>query len=426
MSDIAILGAGLAGLSAAYHLKKDYVLFERGSEVGGVCRSFHCGGYTFDATGHVLHFRTPQVGDFVHELLGGEWIESERSAWVYTQEKCIPYPFQSYFNQLSDPVRQECLSGFLTAQKTQTTNPPATFEEWILSRFGSGIARHFLIPYNTKLWRVTPKELGIDGVQKYIPVPTLEEIITGVPRSLGYNARFYYPRLGGIQGVALALQEKLTGPVRLEYEAEKINFKKHRIDFVNGESFGYRQLLATIPLPELGRLLQPLPVQIQQLFDQLQWVSVCSFHFGVRNVKERQKHWIYFAEPEFPFYRVVLSSNYAPHLAPRGKGTLQIEVSLPAAERRLSLKDLRSSVIRGLIKTGLLNHENQIEVEQIHTVRHGYAVFTPGCQQVVRTITAFLEEQSINVVGRYASWEYMSLEDCVLAGQEVARQVNAY
>jgi protoporphyrinogen oxidase len=99
---------------------------------------------------------------------------------------------------------------------------------------------------------------------------------------------------------------------------------------------------------------------------------------------------------------------------------------LPSAERRLSLKDLRSSVIIGLIKTGLLDHESQIEVEQIHTVRYGYALFTPGCQQMVKAIIAFLAEQSINVVGRYATWEYMSLEDCVLAGQEVAGQVNAY
>lgn len=423
MSDIAILGAGLAGLSAAYHLKKDCVLFERDSEVGGVCRSFHCGGYTFDATGHVLHFRTPGVADFVQELLHGEWIESERSAWVYTREKCIPYPFQSHFTQLSDPVRKECLEGFMQTKAWASHRvSPATFEDWILSHFGAGIARHFLIPYNTKLWGVAPKELGIDGVQKYIPVPTLEEIVSGAPRSLGYNARFYYPRRGGIQQVALALQEKLTGPVRLEYEAEKIDLKEQRVHFVNGESFGYRQLLATIPLPELGRLLQPLPARIHRLFDQLQWVSVCSFHFGVRDVKECQKHWIYFAEPEFPFYRVVLSSNYAPYLAPQGKGTLQIEVPLTGAERRLSLKDLRSSVISGLIKADLLDDENQIEVEQIHTVRYGYAVFTPGCQQVVKAITDFLEERSIKVVGRYASWEYMSLEDCILAGQEVAGQ----
>ncbi len=418
MSGIAILGAGLTGLSAAYHLQSGYTLFEREKEVGGVCRSFTRSGYTFDATGHVLHFRTPEMADFIGRLLRWEWSQSQRSAWVYTREKYIPYPFQTYFTQLSDPVREECLAGFLKAHQSPLHEAPKTFEEWILSRFGAGIAKHFLIPYNTKLWRLPPSELGIDGVQKYIPIPTLDEILNNTPYSLGYNAQFYYPRQGGIHRVALALQEQLRRPVQLQHDVEWVDLDRRTIRFANGREFQYDQLLSTIPLPELMNRIRPMPEEIRQLSRQLQWVSLTSFHFGVRGLQEREKHWVYFAEQEFPFYRVILPSNYALHLAPPGCGTLQVEV--PYAVEKQTMPDLRSDVVRGLCRAGLFEHESQIEVEDAHTVRYGYAVFTPGCYQIVKTVTEFLEKESVFLAGRYATWEYMSLEDCILAGREAA------
>ena len=426
MPNIAILGAGIAGLSTAYHLKSGYVLFEKENEVGGVCRSLSRGGYTFDTTGHVLHFCTPEVANFVNQLLDGEWSETERSAWVYTKEKYIPYPFQAHFTQLSDPIRQECLSDFIEAQQNgRVPNQPIdSFQEWILSHFGAGIANHFLIPYNTKLWGVPPKELGVDGVQKYIPIPTLEEILSGSQRPLGYNARFYYPRQGGIHRVALALSKKLTEPIYLNHEVEQIDLQRRKIRFRNGKEFSYHRLLSTIPLPELGKRIFPIPDNIQQLFGELQWVSVCSFHFGIRALKERHRHWIYFAEPEYPFYRVVLPANYAPHLAPKGNGTLQVEVPFSMERTLTSVTQTRSAVIHGLKQVGLLQDENQIEVEESHIVRYGYAVFTRGCQEIVKTLTKFLGDHSIDLVGRYASWEYMSLEDCILAGREVADSIS--
>lgn len=425
MSNIAILGAGLAGLSTAYHLGKGYRLFEREKEVGGVCRSFLCHGYTFDTTGHVLHFRNPEVASFVEDLLEGEWYRSQRSAWVYTKEKYVPYPFQAHFTNLSDPIRQECLSGFLAAQQKNRVGEKlesgATFEQWILSHFGRGIAKHFLIPYNTKLWGMAPSELGVDGVQQYIPIPTLQEILSGTDRPFGYNASFYYPSRGGIHQVALALRRRLTEPLFLEHEVEQIDLTRKKIYFTHGAEFPYTRIFSTIPLPELGQRITPLPPSIQQLFHRLKWVSLYSLHLGVSQMQESDKHWIYFADEEFPFYRVVMPSNYGSHLAPRGKGTVQVEVSHAMGRPALDLTQLRNAVIDGLRKVGLLEDESQIEVEQAHCVRYGYAVFTKECQQMIKTITEFLADHAIDLVGRYSSWEYMSLEDCLLAGKEAAQ-----
>ena len=93
---VVILGAGLAGLSAAYNLDdRDVVLVERESEVGGLCRSKRHDGFVFDFTGHLLHLRDPTIRDWVLDLLPDGYCQLDRSAWIHSHDLLTPYPFQA-------------------------------------------------------------------------------------------------------------------------------------------------------------------------------------------------------------------------------------------------------------------------------------------------------------------------------------------
>ena len=82
---ILIVGAGLAGLSTAYHLSKTpYRLYERETEVGGLCRSYRKDGFTFDYTGHLLHFRQPEIKALVERLLAGKLQKHSRKSFIYS------------------------------------------------------------------------------------------------------------------------------------------------------------------------------------------------------------------------------------------------------------------------------------------------------------------------------------------------------
>ena len=203
-SETVIVGAGLAGLSAAYHLKNDYSLFEKDSEIGGMARSIHKDGYTFDYDGHLLHFRNEYAFNLVTRLLNGNLAPHKRSSWVYSKGIFTRYPFQANFYGLPNNVVKDCLMGLIKAKLliASHANSNGNFENWIIKTFGKGVADHFMLPYNRKFWTVEPKELTCEWLDGFVPVPDLEDTVTGAisdnTKPYGYNSRFWYPVKGGI------------------------------------------------------------------------------------------------------------------------------------------------------------------------------------------------------------------------------------
>jgi protoporphyrinogen oxidase len=104
---IIILGAGLAGLSCAWHLERgavcDPYLFEKEDGAGGLCRSSRAGGFTFDRCGHLIHFKHPYTRRLVRKLIPG-LIRHERRAWIFMHGRYVPYPFQAHLSSAPQRV----------------------------------------------------------------------------------------------------------------------------------------------------------------------------------------------------------------------------------------------------------------------------------------------------------------------------------
>jgi len=179
---IVILGAGLAGLSAAWHLQKRVVeccVFEKDSAVGGLCRSKRIKGFIFDYDGHLLHFRNRYTLQLVKGLLKGNLVSHERSAWINNFGIFSRYPFQANLCALPGPIAKECLFEFLKATQSRQVKVPANFLKWINASFGKGISRHFMVPYNEKFWTVSLSEMTCSWTGSFIPQPKPSEVIKG-------------------------------------------------------------------------------------------------------------------------------------------------------------------------------------------------------------------------------------------------------
>jgi protoporphyrinogen oxidase len=195
---IVIIGAGLAGLSTVYHLSGvPYRLFEQEKEVGGLCRSYQMDGFTFDMTGHLLHFRQAEIRTLVESLLDSRLEKHIRRSFIYSHRTYTEYPFQVNTYGLPPEVVRECLLGFL-ATLTNPSAPPArpedrSFKAWILENLGEG---------NEKLWQVSLDELTSDWVSWLVPKPELKDVVNGAlgikDKAFGYNPSFLYPVQGGI------------------------------------------------------------------------------------------------------------------------------------------------------------------------------------------------------------------------------------
>ncbi len=424
-----ILGAGIAGLSAARQLDKkgaDYRILEKDPIVGGLCCSKQINGFTFDCSGHLLHFKRRESFDLIKHLLPDNLLVHKRSAWVYTCGRYIPYPFQANLHGLPPRVSKECVLGFINARRygceSRNRKDPG-FLNWINLTFGKGIARHFMVPYNRKFWTLDPRDLTCEWLDGVIPVPSLEQLIEGTvedsKRQFGYNARFWYPKNGGISRLISALSNE-TKNISTGSKVVGIDLDKKEVVTASGIRQKYDYLISTIPLPELPGMIKSLPAEISKLFNQLQWNSIFNLNLGIKKHDNSSRHWMYFPQKEICFFRVGFYHNFV--LSRPGEYSLYAEVSYPK-NGRVNKSEMIRKIRADLLKTGILDKTDQICAEDVNDIKYGYPIYDRQYKRSREGILGFLAKNNIFSCGRYGSWRYMSMEDALLDGANLAMQL---
>ncbi len=424
---VVVLGAGLTGLAAAYHLPGPCVVAERESSVGGHARTNRRGGYSFDVTGHWLHLRDPRIRRLVAEISGERaWVEVDRRTSIYTHGVRVPYPFQANLHGLPLEVVQECLVEFFAAREAAARgeqSPPRTFAEFAEARFGRGIARHFFIPYNRKLWGAAFDRLDASWVDRYVPTPSVAQIIggaIGLPQEgLGYNARFLYPRAGGIdalpRGLCAAIESRSPGTIARGSEVEEIDVHGRRVKLSGDDEWrSYGALISTLPLPELISRISAAPPEIRAAAAALRWISWRYLDLASRRRAPIDSQWVYVPSPRLPFFRVGVYSNAVPSMAPPGASSIYVEL----ADRRGPV-DL-AAVAEGLCEVGVLENRGDIVFTDLRKIEYAYVVFDDDHAPATATLHRWLASVGVRSCGRYGAWIYNSMEDSMIQGIEAA------
>jgi len=424
---ILILGAGLAGLSAAWHLQKkgvDCLIFEKEPEAGGLCRSKNIDGFTFDYCGHLLHFKERYSFNLIKELLGDNLAEHKKSAWIYSHDRITRHPFQANLYGLPKPVIKECLLEFIQARSNgfPKDKKNISFGDWISQTFGRGIARHFMLPYNSKFWTTSLSRITCEWLDGFVPVPTLKEILEGTieenKRPSGYNAIFWYPKRGGIQEIPRLLSSGIKNLHTLS-EAVRLDIKNKKVYFKNGNIQEYDVLIFTLPLPEIINLSEELPESILGCLKRLRYNSIFNLNLGIDKKDISGKHWIYFPDKKFTFFRLGFFSNFSNASAPKNSSSLYIEVAY-SKEKTLNKNTVVNRIINKMHDADVLNSSDKILVKDINDIKYGYIIYDKAREKALNRIKVFLNKNNIFCLGRYGSWRYLSMEDVLLDGKAVA------
>ncbi|HKQ62858.1 MAG TPA: FAD-dependent oxidoreductase [Candidatus Polarisedimenticolaceae bacterium] len=426
---IVILGGGLAGMSAAYHLRdRPHVVLEAEAEAGGLCRTRHVDGFLFDYTGHLLHLRDPRCVAWIDELLPGQFELVERQARIRTHGVTLPFPFQANLYGLPRDVVAECLIGF--AESLAAAVPDgghASFEAWSLAVFGRGISDAFMLPYNAKLFRREPAQMTADWVSWAVPKPTLREVVRGAlgseNRGMGYNATFRYPRQGGI-GVLPAALARQVPQLCLGRRVREVDVRRRQVLVDDGERLEYERLVVTIPLAAFLGMVRGGPDEWSELAAQLDWSVVACLNLGIdRPGVGDGAHWIYFPEAHVPFYRVGFPTNFSASVAPAGTSSLYVEFGLRRGEP-LDAARLERETLGALRREGILTADDRVLVRDWVRIDPGYVIFDAARQQVLARVLPELERQGIHAIGRYGAWTYSYMERALLDGLELAERLR--
>ncbi len=426
VAGVVILGGGLTGIATALHLKKPWRLFEREPRLGGLAVTRTKNGYAFDRTGHWLHLRDQGMKDLVAEVLPGQMSRVERRARIYSHGVTTLYPFQANLHGLPAEVVKECLLGVIEAKLAPPgEGEPKNFEEYCLRHFGHGISKHFMIPYNERLWGVSPREITAAWCSRFVPLPNLEQVVAGAvgadAGALGYNATFAYPKAGGIESLSAALAGRLD-PTRVHTSAslERVDYRRRQI-VVGGETIPYSELVSTLPLPELLKRIVDLPPAIAAHATRLRCTSLRYLDLATRRAPSADWHWVYVPEGKFPFYRVGIFSNAAQSMAPPGAGSFYVEL----AERGEVDEGAVRASVAGLVEIGAIASPADVLFADPREIDYAYVVFDEHYYAATSAIFSFLGSHAIYSRGRYGSWTYNSMEDSLLLGREVATAIDA-
>ncbi|MGV9295831.1 protoporphyrinogen/coproporphyrinogen oxidase [Amycolatopsis sp. NPDC003676] len=425
---IIIVGAGPAGLSTAFHLDRtdrEFLVLESAAGTGGLCRSFELGGAVFDLGGHAFFTKH----EYVRELLD-QWCrpgihQQPRQAWVYSHGTFVRYPFQSHLHGLPSDVVQDCLAGLFEAARRPPSTPQSMLD-WIETSFGTGIASHFLRPYNEKVWAHPLSDIATAWTAGRVVTPDAAAIVAGALRPQDFrsfpNATVRYPAAGGFFELFAGIADKIGHRVRPGHEVRTVDLRHRTLVTQNGVRLDWDRLVSTMPLDELVRRCADLPDCCRQAAAELRWNSLKLVNLVFDGGDYSTFHRIYSADPDVCFHKLVLNSNSSARLRASGRFAVQAEISY-SDYKPLDGADLAEQVRTAVGDMGIVDRGVRPSARSTVSVDRAYPIQTLNASAARKHITETLERYGVLCAGRFGEWRYINSDDAVMRGKQCAEEL---
>jgi protoporphyrinogen oxidase len=422
--NIGILGGGISGITLQRFLDHPSEILEKEERPGGLCRTFWKNGFGYDIGGHILFSKHEHVNALITEILGDNVNHCRRANEVLFKGRYVKYPFENDLAALDVEDRFECLIGYLKNDYP----PPKNLAEWSYHTFGKGIAEKYLIPYNRKIWKLDPTEIGLEWVGR-IPKPPMEDVVKsalGIPTE-GYLHQlfFRYPLTGGFEKVVQQLI-KPSAALKTSFEVREIarGGDGWRVSG-SGGSRHFEHLVISFPLHQAVRCFQDVPKQIVSAVESLRYNSVRIVFLAVNNESLMGKSAVYIPDPTVLPHRVCYMGFFSPNMVKPGTSSLIAEVTVPPGGEldRMSDDVLVEETVRGLESVGIIKR-GEIIASETRRFEYGYPVYDLNYTANMKRIRAYFSELGVDLLGRFAEFEYINSDECLHRAMTMARRLN--
>ena len=312
-----ILGAGPSGLSFARTLKdrgeNSFLVLEKESEAGGLCRSTGVDGSPFDiGGGHFLDVRRPKVNELLFRFLPeNEWNLYERDSRIELDGMTIGHPFEANIWQMPLDKQVEYLESIARAGCNSGEPMPEKFVEWITWKLGEKIAQDYMIPYNQKMFADELDALGTYWLEK-LPDVSFKETLLSCLTHKPYgtqpgHAKFYYPKEYGYGEVWLRMADSMKEHVVYDCSAISIDCEAKTVTGSNGKQYQGENIITTIPwnsFSEIKNMPSELVMDIAKLKS-----SAIETRYVPENL-DTEAQWIYYPEEKLPYHRILVRHNF--------------------------------------------------------------------------------------------------------------------
>lgn len=447
---VVIVGAGPAGLTAAYQLCKESiksVVLEKDNVVGGISRTVDYKGYLFDIGGHRFFTKVKAVEEMWHEVLGKEkFLRRSRLSRIYYNKKFFFYPLKAFNALFGLGVFNSFLMfGSYVKAQLLPTKPEKSFEDWVSNRFGKRLFNTFFKTYTEKVWGIPCNEISADWAAQRIKglslISTIKSaLLSGQAKNNGEIIKtlidaFDYPAKGpGMmwEMVAEDIQEEHS-EIKMESNVEKIFWKDNKITAVEIKSGDKTEVIegtdfiSSMPIQELVRKMSPEPPnEVMQAADRLAYRDFLTVSLIIDKADLFQDNWIYIHDSDVKVGRIQNFKNWSPEMVPdENKTCLGLEYFCFEGDGLWNMSD-EDLVALGTKEIGILGLANPKDVEDGTVVRmpKAYPVYDSVYAEAVETIKEFLAEMSnLHLIGRNGMHKYNNQDHSMLTAMLAVKNI---
>jgi protoporphyrinogen oxidase len=440
---VVVIGAGPAGLTAAYELGKAGVpatVLEASDTVGGISQTVERDGWRFDIGGHRFFTKVPEVEALWHEILPDEeFLLRPRMSRIYYRGKLFDYPLKAS-NALGNLGVLEAIKCVLSYVMVRIRPPKdqSNFEGWVAARFGWRLYRIFFKTYTEKVWGVPATEIQADWAAQRIKNLSLFSAVLNalLPKRnqkdiASLIEEFQYPKLGpGLMWERCRDHvEGLGGEVLMQTPVERIERSEGGAVAVRAgaQRFAADHVVSSMPIGQLVRAMDPpAPAEVLAAADDLRYRDFLTVALVVPESFSFPDNWIYIHSPGVRVGRIQNFGSWSPYLVKDGRTCLGLEYFVNEGDELWTMSD-DELVALGQKELAELNLVTGDVVEQGFVVRmpKAYPVYDEHYKRNVDVIRGWLAEAVPNVhpVGRNGMHRYNNQDHSMFTAMLTAKNI---
>jgi protoporphyrinogen oxidase len=427
-----VLGAGPAGLTAAYQLGKagrEAIVLEADRQVGGLAKTVEIDGFRFDLGGHRFFTKAREVDDLWHEIMGDELLLRPRMSRIYWNNRFLDYPLRGpdVIRKLGPVELTRCVASYGKAALTPKRREES-LEDWVSNRFGRRLFELFFKSYTEKVWGVPTTEIRAEWAAQRIKGLSF----TSAAKAAFFGNRgnkvktliseFHYPRFGPGQMWETMTRriEEQGGSVLLEAPVERLELDGGCVATVwaAGSAYPADAVISSVPLRELAAMTDPPPPpEVLRAASGLRYRDFLTVALVVAGDDLFPDNWIYIHEPAVQVGRIQNYRSWSPWMVPDpDKACVGLEYFCFAGDELWTMgDDALVDLAAGELERLGLARRDQVERGFAIRVPKAYPIYDADYAARVAVIRTWLETmENLQQVGRNGLHRYNNSDHSML------------
>jgi protoporphyrinogen oxidase len=432
VTNIVILGTGMAGFGAAHRLRAEGlcpVVYEKSTYFGGHTASFlDTKGFTFDLGPHISFTKDPRVQGLFAKFVDDQYEALQVKLDNIWRGRRLTHPVQLHLNGLPHDLIVEIIAEFVKVRDAEQ-RPINNYEDWLVASYGRKFAELFPMQYTRKYHLTTASNMTTDWLGPRMYRPSLEELLRGALApwnpEVHYITTFRYPKHGGF--VSYLREFPDIADIRLRHEVVAVDPQQRTLRFANGTTAGYGAVVSSLPLPELIPMVVGVPSDVVDAARRLACSTCVLVNLGVNRADLSDAQLTYAYDDDLSFTRISFPHMFSANNAPAGCGSIQAEIYFSNKYRPLAqpTEQIIDRVIDDLRRAGVLREVDKIVSRHANIVRYANVIFDLERSDAIKTVHGFLDDVGIAYCGRYGDWGYMWTDESFISGERAAERALA-